>query len=68
MKSGCLPLEVLLLSLQASVETLIIHGDSDRTLPLPVSGQASHELIKGSRLVGRKKRTTRSYLDTWRGS
>jgi non-heme chloroperoxidase len=33
------------------IPTLIIHGDSDRTLPLSVSGQATHALIKGSKLV-----------------
>jgi non-heme chloroperoxidase len=32
------------------VPTLIFHGDSDRTLPLSC-GQATHALVKGSRLV-----------------
>ena len=31
--------------------TLIVHGDDDRIVPLAVSGQRSHETIKGSRLV-----------------
>lgn len=30
--------------------TLIVHGDADRIVPLAVSGQRSHALIKGSRL------------------
>lgn len=33
------------------VPTLIVHGDSDRVVPLAVSGQLSHGLIRGSRLV-----------------
>lgn len=33
------------------VPTLVIHGDSDRIVPLSVSGQRTHEAIKGSRLV-----------------
>lgn len=32
------------------VPTLIVHGDADRIVPLAVSGQRSHEMIKGSRL------------------
>jgi len=32
------------------VPTLIVHGDSDRIVPLEVSGKRSHELIRGSRL------------------
>jgi non-heme chloroperoxidase len=31
--------------------TLIVHGDADRIVPLAVSGQRSHQLIKGSRLA-----------------
>ena len=31
--------------------TLIVHGDDDRIVPLPVSGRRTHELIKGSKLV-----------------
>ena len=31
--------------------TLIVHGDDDRIVPLAVSGQRTHESIKGSRLV-----------------
>jgi non-heme chloroperoxidase len=30
--------------------TLIVHGDADRIVPLAVSGQRSHQLIRGSRL------------------
>jgi non-heme chloroperoxidase len=33
------------------IPTLVIHGDSDRTLPLSASGQATHALVKDSRLV-----------------
>ena len=33
------------------VPTLIIHGDSDRILPIEVTGKASQAAIKGSRLV-----------------
>lgn len=33
------------------VPTLVIHGDSDRIVPLAASGKRTHELIKGSRLV-----------------
>jgi pimeloyl-ACP methyl ester carboxylesterase len=33
------------------VPTLVIHGDSDRIVPLEVSGKLTHELVKGSRLV-----------------
>ena len=33
-----------------TVPTLIAHGDSDRIVPLDVSGKRSHEMIKGSRL------------------
>jgi peroxiredoxin len=32
------------------VPTLVAHGDQDRIVPLAISGQKSHELIKGSRL------------------
>ena len=31
--------------------TLIVHGDSDRIVPLEVSGQRTHAAVKGSRLV-----------------
>lgn len=34
-----------------TIPTLVIHGDSDRTVPLAVSGQRTHELVKGSKLV-----------------
>lgn len=33
-----------------SVPTLIVHGDSDRIVPLELSGKRSHEMIRGSRL------------------
>jgi pimeloyl-ACP methyl ester carboxylesterase len=33
------------------VPTLIVHGDADRIVPLAVSGQRTHQAIKGSRLV-----------------
>ena len=33
-----------------TVPTLIVHGDSDRIVPLEVSGKRSHDMIKGSRL------------------
>ncbi len=34
-----------------TIPTLIIHGDSDRTVPFEVSGKRTHELVKGSQLV-----------------
>jgi len=34
-----------------SVPTLIIHGDSDRIVPLEVSGQLTHQAVAGSRLA-----------------
>lgn len=34
-----------------SVPTLVIHGDSDATVPLEGSGQRTHEAIEGSELV-----------------
>ncbi len=33
------------------VPTLVIHGDSDRILPLPITGKRTHESVKGSSLV-----------------
>lgn len=33
-----------------TVPTLIVHGDSDRIVPVEVSGNRSHQMIKGSRL------------------
>jgi peroxiredoxin len=33
-----------------AVPTLVAHGDSDRIVPLEVSGKRSHEMVKGSRL------------------
>jgi len=33
------------------VPTLVIHGDDDRIVPLAVSGERTHEMVKGSRLV-----------------
>lgn len=31
--------------------TLVVHGDSDRIVPLEVSGRRTHQAVKGSRLV-----------------
>lgn len=36
---------------RVDVPTLVIHGDSDRILPIEVTGNRTHEAIKGSRLV-----------------
>jgi pimeloyl-ACP methyl ester carboxylesterase len=36
---------------KVDVPTLVIHGDADRILPLAVTGKATHDAIKGSRLV-----------------
>ena len=33
-----------------TVPALIVHGDSDRIVPFPVSGKKTHEMLKGSRL------------------
>lgn len=33
------------------VPTLVVHGDSDRIVPLEVSGRRTHEAVGGSRLV-----------------
>ncbi|ACL17469.1 alpha/beta hydrolase fold protein [Methanosphaerula palustris E1-9c] len=33
------------------VPTLIVHGDSDRICPLPVTGERTHEAVKESKLV-----------------
>ena len=33
------------------VPTLIIHGDSDRIVPIEASGQRTAKLVKGARLV-----------------
>ena len=33
------------------VPTLVVHGDSDRIVPLEVSGRRTHEAVRGSRLV-----------------
>jgi pimeloyl-ACP methyl ester carboxylesterase len=33
------------------VPTLVIHGNADRILPLAVTGQRTHEAVRGSRLV-----------------
>ncbi len=33
-----------------TVPTMIVHGDADRIVPLEISGQKSHALIKGSRI------------------
>jgi pimeloyl-ACP methyl ester carboxylesterase len=34
-----------------SVPTLVIHGDSDATVPFEGSGKRTHEAIEGSELV-----------------
>ncbi|MGL5818933.1 MAG: alpha/beta fold hydrolase [Phycicoccus sp.] len=34
-----------------SVPTLVIHGDSDTTVPFEVSGRRTHEMVAGSELV-----------------
>lgn len=36
---------------KVTVPTLVIHGDSDSTVPFEVSGKRSHEMIPGSRLA-----------------
>ena len=36
---------------QVKVPTLVIHGDSDGTVPFDGSGQRTHEAIAGSELV-----------------
>ena len=36
---------------QIKIPTLVLHGDADRIVPLAVSAQRTHEMIKGSRLV-----------------
>jgi len=33
------------------IPTLVIHGDADRTVPLAISGQRTHQAVKGSRLI-----------------
>jgi non-heme chloroperoxidase len=33
------------------VPTLVVHGDADRILPLAITGQRTHEAVKGSQLV-----------------
>ncbi len=34
-----------------TVPTLVVHGDDDRIVPLALSGQRTHEQVKGSRLA-----------------
>lgn len=36
---------------QIDVPTLVIHGDADRIVPLPVSGKRTAEAVKGSKLI-----------------
>ena len=36
---------------RVDVPTLIIHGDADRIVPLPVSGKRTAEIVEGSRLI-----------------
>lgn len=33
------------------IPTLVIHGDSDRILPIAATGKRTHEAVRGSRLV-----------------
>jgi pimeloyl-ACP methyl ester carboxylesterase len=33
------------------VPTLVVHGDSDRIVPINVSGKLMHNFVKGSRLA-----------------
>lgn len=33
------------------IPTLVIHGDGDRTVPLAISGQRTHQAVRGSRIV-----------------
>ena len=33
------------------VPTLVIHGDADRIVPLPVSGKRTAEMVEGSKLI-----------------
>jgi non-heme chloroperoxidase len=36
---------------QIDVPTLVIHGNEDRIVPFPISGQRTAEMVKGSKLV-----------------
>ena len=36
---------------RVDVPTLIIHGDADRIVPLPVSGKRTAEMVEGSKLI-----------------
>jgi non-heme chloroperoxidase len=36
---------------RVDIPTLVIHGDADRIVPFPVSGQRTAKLVKGARLV-----------------
>jgi non-heme chloroperoxidase len=36
---------------RVDVPTLVIHGDADRILPIAITGQRTHEAVKGSQLV-----------------
>jgi pimeloyl-ACP methyl ester carboxylesterase len=33
------------------VPTLVIHGDADRILPIAITGQRTHEMVRNSRLA-----------------
>ncbi|NII49849.1 alpha/beta fold hydrolase [Frigoribacterium endophyticum] len=51
-----------------TVPTLVIHGDSDNTVPFEVSGKRTHEAIAGSELVvieGGPHGVTVSHKDEW---
>lgn len=34
-----------------NIPTLVVHGDSDRIVPIEASGKLTHDLVKGSKLV-----------------
>jgi len=36
---------------RSDVPTLVIHGDSDRILPIAATGNRTHKAVKGARLV-----------------
>jgi pimeloyl-ACP methyl ester carboxylesterase len=44
---------------KVNVSTLVLHGDSDATVPYEGSGQQTHETIPGSQLHPDHRRTTR---------
>ena len=44
---------------KVTVPTLVIHGDSDATVPFEGSGQRTHAAISGAELVRRPRRAAR---------